>query len=136
MEITKKYLRNLVQVVKEASEKVHNIFGPDFYEQAYLESMIHELAARNINYRVNVEVPIKFKGDVLNSTLTCDLVIENLLAVEIKVVEDITPIHISEILTYMAMLELPIGLFLNFDCSNIKRIGQKTFTNEFYKNFS
>lgn len=78
-------------------------------------------------------VPVSYKGLILDPDLRCDLFIENALVVELKAVDCISPIHEAQILTYMQLLKSPIGLMLNFNCSNIFREGQKTYVNKLYR---
>ena len=58
---------------------------------------------------------------------------EDSLVVELKAVEKVHPVHEAQILTYMKLLNIPIGLMLNFNCSNLFKEGQKTFVNDLYR---
>lgn len=70
----------------------------------------------------------------MEANLRCDLVVENALVVELKSVESIKPIFEAQMLTYMKLLELPMGLMINFNVMNIYKEGQKTYVNELYRN--
>jgi GxxExxY protein len=65
--------------------------------------------------------------------LRCDLFVENCLLVELKSVEKILPIHEAQLLTYMKLLKIPMGLMINFNVTNIYKEGQKTYINEIYR---
>lgn len=95
--------------------------------------MIHELEIRNINFKSELTVPIDYKGLLIDSELRCDLLIEDALVVEFKAVENIAPIHVAQLLTYMKLLRLPLGLMINFNCLHIFSEGQKTYVNEIYE---
>jgi len=60
--------------------------------------------------------------------------VEDILVVELKAVESIKPIFEAQLLTYMKLLEVPIGLMINFNVTNIYKEGQKTYVNEIYRN--
>jgi GxxExxY protein len=62
------------------------------------------------------------------------LFVENCLVVELKAVSEVMPIHKTQILTYMKLLEVPEGILINFNSINLYRDGQKTFVNEFFRN--
>jgi len=59
--------------------------------------------------------------------------VDNSLIVEFKSVEEVLPIHIAQLMTYMKLLKLPIGLMINFNCLHIFKEGQKTYVNEYYE---
>jgi len=96
--------------------------------------MIHELTQRNINFQTEMIIPIEYDGLVLDANLRCDLLVEDSLVVEFKAVETILPIHVAQLLTYMKLLKLPIGLMINFNCIHTFCDGQKTYVNELYEN--
>lgn len=81
-----------------------------------------------------MNVPIRFKDLELESDLRCDLFVENCLVVELKAISEVMPIHKTQILTYMKLLEVPKGILINFNSINLYRDGQKTFVNEFFRN--
>ncbi len=69
----------------------------------------------------------------MESKLRCDLLIENSLVVELKSVVEINPIFEAQLLTYMNLLKVPIGLLINFNVKNIFYEGQQTMVNEYYR---
>lgn len=133
MEITKSYLKNLVYQVNGAAIEVHRELGPGLLESVYHRCMKEELKARNIRFQSELFVPVKYKGVDLDAELRCDLFIENILAVELKAVETILPIHEAQLITYMKLLNVPKGLLINFNTTHIYKEGQRTFVNELYR---
>lgn len=107
--------------------------GPGLLESVYHRCLIEELRQRNIQYETELIIPIEYKGITLDSNLRCDLLIENQIALELKSVDKIHPIHEAQLITYMKLLEVPKGLIINFNCINIMREGQKTFVNEYFR---
>ncbi|ARS41718.1 GxxExxY protein [Sphingobacteriaceae bacterium GW460-11-11-14-LB5] len=133
MLLTRNYLKDLVYKVNGAAIEVHRTLGPGLLECTYHKCMIHELEIRNINFKSELTVPIDYKGLLIDSELRCDLLIEDALVVEFKAVENIAPIHVAQLLTYMKLLRLPLGLMINFNCLHIFSEGQKTYVNEIYE---
>ena len=79
-------------------------------------------------------IPVNYKGLEVEAGLRCDLLVEDILVVELKAVESIKPIFEAQLLTYMKLLKVPIGLMINFNVMNIYKEGQKTYVNEIYRN--
>ncbi|MBX3288224.1 MAG: GxxExxY protein [Acidobacteria bacterium] len=132
--MTKKYLDKLTYDVIGAAIEVHKSVGPGLIESVYHECIKHELKARGIGFHTELIVPVHFKGLVLDAELRCDLFIENILAVELKAVSTLAPIHEAQLLTYMKLLKAPKGILINFNSVNLFRDGQKTFVNELFRN--
>ncbi len=70
-------------------------------------------------------MPVLYKGMILDTTLKYDLLVNNLIVVEIKAVEEMHPVFEAQLLTYLRLLEKPKGILINFNCKNIFREGQK-----------
>lgn len=131
--ITKKYLTDLVYKVNGAAIEVHRKIGAGLLESIYHQCMIKELSLRGINFESELKIPVEYKGLQLESDLRCDLFIENCLVLELKAVDQIIPIHIAKLMSYMKLLESPIGLMINFNVTNIYHEGQKTYVNDLYR---
>ena len=136
MKITKSQLKDLIYQVTGAAITVHRELGPGLLESVYHHCMKVELTDRKINFESELIVPIQFKGEKLDAKLRCDLFIENILPVELKAADAITPIDEAQILTYMKLLQAPKGVLINFNTINIAKEGQRSFVNEFYKNLA
>ena len=133
MKLTKTYLRDLVYHVNGAAIEVHKNLGPGLLESIYHKCLEKELSIKDFNYKTELIIPISYKGLEIDSNLRCDLFVENCLLVEIKSVEKILPIHEAQLLTYMKLLKIPMGLVINFNVTNIYKEGQKTYVNELYR---
>ncbi|MDX2172937.1 MAG: GxxExxY protein [Bacteroidota bacterium] len=134
MLITKQYLKDIVYEVNGAAIEVHKSIGPGLLESVYHKCMKHELELRHVNFKSELSVPVNYKGIDINADLRCDFYIENCLVVELKAIEKVLPIHVAQIITYMKILQAPMGLMINFNCTNIFNEGQKTYVNELYRN--
>lgn len=130
---TKEYYKQLIYQVNGAAIEVHKELGPGLLESVYHKCLKYELELRGIEFCSELVVPIDYKGLRLDADLKCDLFIENSLVVELKSVLKVLPVHEAQILTYMSLLEVPMGLMLNFNCTNLYKEGQKTYVNYMYK---
>ena len=131
--LSKKELKNLVYQVNGAAIEVHKRLGPGLLETVYHQCLIKELELRNINSISEYNISINYKGFELESKLRCDILVEDILVVELKAVAEINPIYEAQLLTYMNLLQKPIGLLINFNVKNIYYEGQQTYVNEIYK---
>ena len=113
-----------------AAIEVHRIMGPGLMESVYEECLILELAVRGIEAKRQVHTPVTYKGHDLQASFRADLVVQNLLLVEVKSVDKLVPIHDSQVLTYLKLTGLPVGLLLNFNETLLKN-GIKRLANGF-----
>ncbi len=136
MKKSKEYYSNLIYKVNGAAIEVHKELGPGLLESIYHKCLKYELELRGLVVSSELKVPVLYKEMEIETNLKCDLFIENGLVVELKAVEKILPVHEAQILTYMTLLNAPIGLIINFNCTNIWKEGQKTYVNKLYKNLN
>jgi GxxExxY protein len=104
-----------------AAIEVHRILGPGLLESAYEECLCHELARRAIPFRRQVEIPVIYKGVSLACGYTADLVVNEIVVVELKAVEQIARVHEAQLLTYMKLLSLRKGLLINFHTAVLRQ---------------
>jgi len=131
--VSKAIIRDLVYKVNGAAIEVHRTVGPGLLESVYHKCLKTEFEERGILYESEIAVPINYKGTVIYTDLRCDFLVEQILPVEIKSIEYILPVHEAQMLTYMKLLNAPLGLMINFNCINIYENGQKTYVNELYR---
>jgi GxxExxY protein len=131
--VTKTYLKDLIYRVNGAAIEVHKHLGPGLLESIYHKCMVKELSLRGINFQSELTIPIEYKGLELESDLRCDLFIENCLVLELKATDKILPIHVAKLMSYTKLLDVSIGLMINFNVLNIYNEGQKTYVNESYR---
>ena len=106
---------NLISgAVVDAAMKVHTVLGPGLLESAYRICLIHELVKRG--YKVNFEfpLPVFYDGVLLDAGYQLDLLVADTVIVEVKAVERLLPVHQAQLLSYLKLLEKPIGLLINF----------------------
>lgn len=131
--MTKTYLKDLIYQVNGCAIEVHKHLGPGLLESVYHTCLKKELTIRGLEFQTELTIPVYYKGLELETGLRCDLLVEKSLVVELKAVEKVLPIHEAQILTYMNLLEIPIGLMINFNETHIFKEGQKTYVNERYR---
>jgi GxxExxY protein len=104
-----------------AAIEVHRELGPGLLESAYHFCMCRELFLRGISFATEVALPVDYKGIHLDCGYRMDLVVDNKIAVELKSVEKIAPIHESQLLSYLRLSHMQVGLLINF---NVKVLRQ------------
>jgi GxxExxY protein len=97
-----------------AAIEVHSIKGPGLIESIYEKCLMRELHLRGINATSQEVVPIEYKGITFEEHLRLDIYVENCLILELKCVETVHPIHKAQLLSYMKLLNAPVGLLINF----------------------
>ena len=97
-------------------------------ESAYLTSVCRELDLRNIHFKHELGLPIEYKGIRLETGYRLDLLVDELVIVEIKSIDKIAPIHEAQLLTYLRLTNLWLGLLLNFN-SLLMRHGIRRIVN-------
>ena len=97
-----------------AAIEVHRLKGPGLLEGIYEKCMMRELSLRGIAVVNQSIVKIEYKGLVFEEPLRFDVLIENCLLLELKSVHEILPVHKAQLLSYMKLLNIPIGLVINF----------------------
>ena len=132
MNYTKQDLKDLVYQVNGAAIEVHKSLGPGLLESVYHKCLVHELKLKGIKFQSELLIPVEYKGIEVDAQLRCDLLIENKLVVELKSITEMKPIFEAQILSYMNLLNVPMGLIINFNVTNIYKEGQKTYINSLY----
>ena len=104
-----------------AAIEVHRILGPGLLEFLYEEALVLELEIRNINVSRQVEVPVAYKGQRLTNNLRLDLLVDDLIVVEVKSVEQILPVHEAQLLSYLKLTGKRLGLLINFNSALLSK---------------
>ena len=98
-----------------AAIEVHKVLGPGLLESAYETSLCYELQQRELSFEKQKRLPVIYKGEKLDCGYVLDIVVENQIILELKSCERIEPIHKAQLLTYLRLSKLPLGLLLNFN---------------------
>ena len=111
---------DLTERIIGAAIDVHRGLGPGLLESAYEECLCYELGLRGIAYERQVELPIEYKNVTLSVGYRADVIVEGAVVLEIKAVERIMAVHEAQLLTYLRLSSLRVGLLLNFNVSVMK----------------
>ena len=113
-------INKLTSEVIGAAIEVHKILGPGLLESAYEECLCHEFGLRAMPYERQKALPIEYKGVRLDCGYRLDVVVANMLILELKACESIEPIHEAQLLTYLKLTGIKIGLLFNFNVPVLK----------------
>jgi GxxExxY protein len=112
--------------VVDVAYRMHEELGPGLFESVYEAVLADMLIAKGLVVQRQVSVPIRFGGKTYNEGFRADLIVENLVIVEIKSVDRLAPVHKKQVLTYLKLSGLSVGLLINFGGEllkgNIERI--------------
>jgi len=114
----------------ELAIAVHRELGPGMLEGAYEVCLVHELVRNGLKVERQVVLPIAYQGITLDAGYRLDLVVEDSVIVELKTVERLHPVHEAQLLSYLRMSDLRLGLLINFNVK-LLRDGIKRVVNKF-----
>lgn len=125
-----KDLERLSNEVIGAAIEVHRVLGPGLLESAYEASLAWELTQKGFEVRRQLPIPVRYKEISIEEGYRVDMLIDGELILELKSVEAFQPIHTAQMLTYLRMTGLRLGLILNFKV-DVMRKGIKRVVNHF-----
>ncbi|MFA6563717.1 MAG: GxxExxY protein [Verrucomicrobiia bacterium] len=108
-------VEKMATAVVDAAFEVHTELGPGLLETAYESCFAHELALRGIAYQRQLPVPLNYKGKLIEVGFRADIVVGGKLLIELKAVEQLAPVHKAQVVTYLKLMRLPLGLLINFN---------------------
>ncbi|MBX3458384.1 MAG: GxxExxY protein [Planctomycetes bacterium] len=111
-----------------AAIEVHRALGPGLLESACTPCFVHELELRGLQVRSEVAVPVRYKGVALDCGYRVDLIISESVVIELKAVEKLLPVHQAQVITYLKLTGLPVGLLIHWNVPLLKE-GLKRLTN-------
>jgi GxxExxY protein len=110
----------LTGAVIAAALVVHRLLGPGLLESLYQRALCHELHLRGIPFQAQRPVSVGYKGVSLGDGLRLDMVVADQLIAELKAVEKLLPIHEAQLITYLKLAGLHVGLLINFNVRLLK----------------
>ncbi len=129
--------RNVEEIsalVVDCAYRLHVETGPGLLESVYEAVLAKMLESDGLDVRHQVPVPISLMGYHFDEGFRADIIVEGQLLLELKSVETIAPVHSKQVLTYLKLLQLPLGLLINFGASTIKE-GIRRISNN-HQNFA
>ena len=100
--------------------EIHRMLGPGLLESAYEECLCYELSKQGLSFPRQLALPVTYKGVKLDCGYRVDLLVADYVVVELKTVESLLPIHEAQLLTYLKLMNKPVGLLINFNVSVLK----------------
>jgi len=107
--------------VRGAIFKVYQNLGPGLLESVYEAALAYELKKIGHNVKTQIALPVKYENEYLELGFRLDLLVDNLVIVEIKSVESLAPVHHKQLLTYLKLTGLRLGLLVNFNTDDINK---------------
>jgi GxxExxY protein len=105
----------LTDIIIESAIKIHQAAGPGLFESVYEEILSFELNRRGIEVKRQFPIPVVYDGIQMGIGFRADLLVEDTVIVEIKSVESLARVHFKQVLTYLKLSEIKIGLLINFN---------------------
>ena len=112
--------KELTDKIIGAAIEVHRALGPGLLESAYQFCMEHESKLQKLLFEPQVQIPLNYKGIALDAGYKIDLVYDKRVIVELKAVEAVLPVHEAQLLTYMKLTRIRVGLLINFNVPVLK----------------
>ena len=123
-------LNKISESVIGACIEVHREVGPGLLESAYEECLAYEFSQRGLSFERQKPLPVVYKAVRLDGGYRMDFLVENSVVVELKTVEALLPVHDAQVLTYLKLAKMSLGLLINFNVPLLKH-GLKRIVNNF-----
>jgi iron complex transport system substrate-binding protein len=124
-------LEQLAKIAVDCGYRLHLDTGPGLLESVYEILLAAALREAGLDCQRQVSVPVRYKGVVIDNALKIDLLVEQQLVIELKSTERNAPVHAKQILTYLRLMNLPLGLLMNFGQETFKS-GLRRIANNYY----
>lgn len=108
------------KIIVNCCYKIHTTLGPGLLESVYEELLAFELRRENLSFRRQQGIPVVYEGIKMDLGFRADIIVENLVIIEIKSIEAVAPVHQKQLLTYLRITGLKLGLLVNFNEALIK----------------
>jgi GxxExxY protein len=105
--------------IRGAIFKVYRELGPGLLESVYEAALLYQLKKDGLDAKSQVPIPVIYDGQELNIGFRIDILVENKVIVEIKSVEELSRVHHKQVLTYLKLTKLKLGILVNFNSDNV-----------------
>ena len=133
MMLTQKYINDISYKIIGCAIEVHRHLGPGLLESVYEVCFVEELVNAGLKVESQVYVPLNYKGKFIGGGFKLDLLVNDLIIIEEKAVEQMIPLYQAQLLTYLKLAGKPKGLLINFNCQNIMEQLDSLVTDEYAK---
>lgn len=135
MEMNNLSENQIASIIVDCCYHIHIELGPGLLESVYEEVLFYELTSKGLTVEKQKPLPVIWKNLKLNLGFRTDLIVNNKVIIEIKSVEEIHPVHPKQVLTYLRLTDLKLGLLINFNSPLIKT-GITRIVNNLQKNLA
>ena len=108
------------KIIVNSAFKVHKELGPGLLEKIYEIALTHEIQKTDLKVRRQVDIPIIYDGIVFNEGLRLDLLVEDLVIIEVKAIEQVNPVWTAQVLSHLKLTQKRLGYLINFNVVLIK----------------
>ena len=113
-------INNITEKIISCAIEVHRELGPGLLESAYRDCLAYELSKQNLEFEIEKPIPVQYKRVKIDCAFRADIIVENKVVIELKTVEKILPVHEAQLLTYMKLTNIKVGLIINFNVRLLK----------------
>lgn len=114
------HINQVTGAIISSAMHVHSVLGPGLLESCYQGCLAHELKKRGYSTASQVGLPVVFDGEKIELGYRVDLIVEGMVIVEVKSVEGIHPVHQAQLLSYMRLSKINVGLLINFYMTHLR----------------
>lgn len=114
------HVNSVAACVVDGAFSVHSALGPGLLESVYEVCLVHAIEKRGLHVRRQVPLPVHYDGIRLDAGLRLDILVEDCLIVELKAVEALAPVHKAQLMTYLRLTGMRLGLLINFNVPLIR----------------
>jgi len=120
---------DITGIIVNAGFHIHKSLGPGLFESIYEKILAHELIKSGLSVQRQLAIPVIWDSILMEKGFRADLIVESKVLIEIKSIEAFAPVHIKQVLTYLKLTDLHIGLLLNFN-ENLFKNGIRRIINK------
>jgi GxxExxY protein len=110
----------IAEAIVDSAIHVHKALGPGLLESVYEACLCHEFGKRQLRFKRQLVLPVVYDGMTIDSGLRLDLLVENVVIVELKAIEQMLPLYQAQLLTYLKLSGKRVGLLINFNVPVLK----------------
>jgi GxxExxY protein len=110
----------IAKQIVDSAFKIHTELGPGLLESVYEAVLAHELGRRGLSVTKQRAIPVIYEDVQLEVGFRADIIVQNKVLIEVKSVEAIAPVHLKQVQTYIRLIDLRLGLLINFNVNLIK----------------
>ncbi|MDR2690746.1 MAG: GxxExxY protein [Dysgonamonadaceae bacterium] len=131
--VTREEYEKLGKIILDCAFEVHKELGPGLLESIYEECLCEELKNKEVKAENQVYLPVHYKGKELNKCFRIDILVENIIAVELKSIYQIYPIDEAQLVSYMKLANIKLGYLINFNEVLLKDGIKRKLNNYYFK---